>query len=341
MPTANPDDDSTTPDFIEANLLGNAPAFRRALVALRRIAACDASTLLLGETGTGKELAARAIHYLSARRAFPFVAVNCGAIPEALVEAELFGHARGAFTDAKDARIGLIGQAKGGTLFLDEIEAMTQRAQVALLRFLQDFEFRPVGGSGVERADLRVVAASNVDLRAPSCGFRPDLLFRLGVLDVTMPPLRERPGDALLLAEAFARQFSRRYGQTLRPFADAARAFIQLHDWPGNVRELENHVHRAVVMSDAAELTIQAVERDRPPTPALAPVGEALLPKFGSAKAQAIAEFERAYLHEALRRSGGNVSLAARIAGKERSRLGKLVRKYGLERLDFAPRHVR
>ena len=205
---------------------------------IRQYATCDATVLIEGETGTGKELAARAIHYLSRRRDLPFLALNSGAIPDNLVESELFGHLRGAFTDAKQARVGLVARAKGGTLFLDEVEAMTSRVQVALLRFLQDGEYRPIGGDPVKAANLRILASSNVDLNAMvqrNC-FRIDLLYRLNVLSVVLPPLRERDGDAMLLAKAFVERLNRQSDappKVLHP--DAARV-LNSHAWPGNVR---------------------------------------------------------------------------------------------------------
>src|SRR5258706_4658136 len=195
-------------DFGELNLVGRSPAFLEVLELTKRFSACDATVLVQGETGTGKELVARAIHYLGARRNFPFIPVNCGALPDSLVESELFGHARGAFTDARDARRGLIAEAQGGTLFLDEIEVLTPKAQVALLRFLQDLEYRPVGGAVVHDANVRIIAASNANLGTlQSDGhFRKDLLFRLNVLSVDLPPLRERQSDVVFLAEIFLKR---------------------------------------------------------------------------------------------------------------------------------------
>src|SRR6266849_9855039 len=199
--------------FARLNMLGDAPVFKEALRIISRVATVDATVLIQGETGTGKELAARALHYLSHRRDFPFIPVNCGALPDNLLESELFGHERGAFTDAKRATRGLVAQAEGGTLFLDEVEAMTPRAQVVLLRFLQDHEYRPVGGRLVSNGDLRIVASSNVDLEelVRRSQFRRDLLFRFSIMSVTMPPLRERGRDVVLLAEHFLRGFAIQY----------------------------------------------------------------------------------------------------------------------------------
>ena len=348
----NPRDGEATtgsgPDLADINLIGRSPVMLALAERIRRVAACDATALLEGETGTGKELAARAIHYLGARRTAPFVPVNCGAIPDTLVESEFFGYARGAFTDAREARAGVIAQAEGGTLFLDEIEAMPLRAQVALLRFLTDREYRPVGGAP-RAANVRIVAASNDDLE--SCvrrgAFRNDLLYRLKVLPLTLPPLRERADDVLLLAEAFITRFCRDYGKPPLPLDAATAGRLRRHTWPGNVRELENLVHREVLLGDTPTLRFESLTSgwEGPhPVPALdgsAPSsgGEAVPfagRRFQDAKALAIAQFEKAYLTDLLLRTHGNISLAARISGKERSELGKLARKYGLLRAQFS-----
>ena len=195
-------DEAAMPTFARLNLIGESLEFQRTLDLLARIAACDAATLIEGETGTGKELAARAIHYLGVRRDFPFTPVNCGAIPDHLVENELFGHARGAYTDARDPHEGLIAEAEGGTLFLDEVESLSPRAQVALLRFLQDGTFRRLGSRGVERGNVRIIAASNTILArgVDEGAFRSDLLYRLTVMSLRMPPLRARGVDVQRLA---------------------------------------------------------------------------------------------------------------------------------------------
>jgi DNA-binding NtrC family response regulator len=324
-----PIDASAIANYARLNLVGDSPPFVACVKLICRIAACDATVLIQGETGTGKELAARAIHYLGARRSAPFIAVNCGALPESLVESELFGHARGAFTDAREARAGVVAQAEGGTLFLDEVEAMGPRAQVALLRFLQDHEYRPVGGTVVRGANVRVLASSNVDLDGMAARgvFRQDLLFRLDVLPVELPPLRERGDDVVLLAEAFLRRFSAEYRQPSKTLDAASIAWLRRHQWPGNVRELENLIHRQFLLFDSAVIRLAPSDTAEP---------EHAEVTFREAKARAIAEFERHYIVALLVRTGGNISLAARLAGKERSRLGKLVKKYGLDRQRFA-----
>jgi DNA-binding NtrC family response regulator len=326
-------------DFAELNLVGHSPAFLEVLELTKRFSACDATVLVQGETGTGKEVVARAIHYLGARRNFPFIPVNCGALPDSLVESEFFGHARGAFTDARDAKRGLIAEAQGGTLFLDEIEVLTPKAQVALLRFLQDLEYRPVGGAVVRDANVRIIAASNANLEelARENRFRKDLLFRLNVLAVNLPPLRERGRDVVLLAERFLRRLERQYRKQPRSIHPGAVSRLLDHEWPGNVRELENLIHREFLMADAPVIHLQClappgVRRKDAREAALSRITES---RFQEAKASAIAQFERAYIVELLSRTRGNISQAARISGKERSRLGKLVKKYGLERTLF------
>jgi DNA-binding NtrC family response regulator len=265
--------------------------------------------------------------------------VNCGAIPDALIEAELFGHARGAFTDAKEARPGLIAQARGGTLFLDELETTSPHAQVALLRFLQDQEYRPVGGPAVRVADVRVIGSTNADLGALAARgeFRKDLLFRLDVLALELPPLRARGDDVLLLARAFLRRLSDQYRRPLKALDPDTVAYLRKHPWPGNVRELENLVLRAFLLDDGPELQLPALggaawTQTVAPAVRSGPLGAV---GFREAKARVVAEFELAYIAELLARVRGNVSLAARLAGQERSRFGRLIRKHGLSGAAF------
>jgi two-component system, NtrC family, response regulator GlrR len=323
-------------DFARFGLIGRSAAFLECLERIERYSTCNAPVLFQGETGTGKELAARAVHYLGRRRDAPFVPVNCGAIPEALIESELFGHARGAFTDAREPHAGLVAQAQGGALFLDEIEALSARAQVALLRFIQGREYRPIGGRLVQGVDVRIIAASNADLQSMvgEGRFRADLLFRLDVLSTTIPPLRERDDDSVLIARAFAERFSREYAKAPLALAPGAEDWVRAQCWPGNVRELENVVHRRVVLSDGPLLDLRPQARNSAgssvgASPMLTDRG------FREAKARVIADFERSYVTELLARSHGNLSEAARVAGKERSRFGRLVKKYGLAREAF------
>lgn len=318
-----------TSDLSQFNLIGSSTQFKRVVWQINRLSSVDATVLIEGETGTGKELAARALHYLGGRHDRPFVPVNCGAISDTLVESELFGHERGAFTDAKTPSAGLVGQANGGTLFLDEVEALSPKAQAALLRFLQDGTYRRVGGTSLHQSDVRIIAASNRDLdkMAQEQLFRRDLLYRLNLLLLHMPPLREREGDALELARVFMARLSSQYRLPEKHFHLDAIAFVENHPWPGNVRELENVIHREFLMCEGTELRLTDsrvhVAAEKSETAARGA-------RFKEAKAKAIAEFERRYLHDLLSLAEGNISQAARLSGKDRSALGKLVRKHGL-----------
>jgi len=314
-------------DLWRCNLIGSSPQLESVRFQIRRLAGVDATVLIEGETGTGKELAARAIHYLGSRCDKPFVPVNCGALSDTLVESELFGHERGAFTDAKQPSEGLVGQAIGGTLFLDEVEALSSKAQAVLLRFLQDHTYRRVGGSNLRQVNVRVIAASNWDLdeMAQARLFRRDLLYRLNVLTLRIPPLRDRAGDGAELARSFLTRLSHQYGAPEKRLHSDAIAFIERNPWPGNVRELENVIHREFLMCDGDELHLG--ETGAPPP--MAQPGATSGANFREAKAQAVKEFERRYVQDLLARTRGNISRAARIAGKDRSAFGKLVRKHG------------
>jgi DNA-binding NtrC family response regulator len=318
--------------FAHLNLLGSSSAMQAMRRQVEKIATVDVPVMVLGETGTGKELAVRAIHYLGARQNGPFVPVNCGALPEMLVESELFGHERGAFTDAKAESCGLIGEADGGTLFLDEIDALGLKAQAALLRFLQDGTYRRVGGTRTRRADVRVVVATNANLAdlVEARQFRRDLLYRLDVVTLRIPALRDRDGDALELAKGFLDRLCGRYGKAQMRLHAESLVYLREHPWPGNVRELENAVHRAFLLAEDEWVRVGPPATDAQ-EPELAAEPDA--PRaFKSAKAAAIASFEVEYLRRLLTESNGNLSLAARLAGEERSAFGKLVRKHGLAR---------
>ena len=323
-------------------LIGQAPVFLELLSQLPSIARIDAPVLIDGETGTGKELIARVMHYSSLRRAMPFIPVNCGALPESLIENEFFGHGRGAYTDAREPQPGLIAQAQGGTLFLDEIDTLPVRGQVALLRFLQDFHYRPLGTARDERARVRIIAATNADLDelVAQRQFRPDLLYRLKVFSLTMPPLRERPGDSALLVKHFRHLYSRQYELEEHPIQGPDLEWIASYSWPGNVRELENLVHRAVVQSQGKvtmELRLLAKQRARYRTPRRTAGIDVTFGRLGfsHAKAAAILDFERSFIERALVECRGNVSAAARLSGKERRSFGRLMKKHGLRKVQF------
>jgi DNA-binding NtrC family response regulator len=314
-------------DLLHLNLIGESRSFVEAIHCLERFSRSDAPVLIEGETGTGKELAARALHYLSPRSGHPFVAVNCGALPDSLLENELFGHARGAFTDARESHTGLVAQAENGTLFLDEVMSLSPRGQVALLRFLQEMEYRPLGSARAMKANVRVVAATNVPVRelAVQGQFRPDLLYRLNIMPVRLPPLREREDDVLLLAEHFLAGLRRRYGFAEKFLDREFVAWMRRYSWPGNVRELENLLHREFLLSERAAIGAH-VDRQADA------VGEidAAAAGFAVAKARAIQAFEHDYLARLMAQSGGNVTQAARRAGKERRTFGKLLKKHGI-----------
>jgi DNA-binding NtrC family response regulator len=315
-------------DALESNLLGSSPQFAHVLAQIRRIARFDVTVLIGGETGTGKELGARAVHYLSARANRPFIPVNCGALAESLVESELFGHERGAFTDARQAAPGLISEADGGTLFLDEVDTLSLKAQAALLRFLQDGTYRRVGGTQTRRTNVRLIAASNANLEqlVETRHFRRDLLYRLMVMPLVMPPLRERGRDVVELAQAFLGRLNQQYRDDtpVKHFHPDLLAGLERYSWPGNVRELEHFIQREYLLCDGEVLNAILPTNRTPAQDALAQGG------FKQAKAKTIAEFERRFVQTMLDRAQGNISRAARMAGQDRSAFSKLVHKYRL-----------
>jgi len=307
------------------SILGQSPALLAQLAKLPLVAGCDANVLISGETGTGKELFARAIHYLSQRTAGPFVAVNCGAIPTELVENELFGHEAGAYTTAVTAQNGLLREASKGSLFLDEIDTLSPALQVKLLRFLQDKEYRPLGTSKPRQADVRIIAASNTPLEeAMRTGrFRRDLYYRLSVLSLELPPLRDRPEDIPLLGRHFLGKYAAEFQRPARDFAPGAIQPLLTQSWPGNVRELENVIQRAVLLCDTA--AVEAHDLDLPAKPRKS--GDT---SFKRLKAEAVRQFERQYLSTLLEEHHGNISAAARAAGKNRRAFWELLRKHQL-----------
>ena len=315
-----------------AAIIGASPAFLAMLDRLQRIARSDAPVLIEGETGCGKELAARSIHYGGLRRAGPFVPVNCGALPDHLLEAEWFGHERGAFTDAKTARRGLVAEADGGTLFLDEIDALSAKAQITLLRFLQDQRYRPLGSSRELTTQVRVVAAGNQPLAelVRAGQFRADLLYRLEILHLQLPPLRERTGDARLLAQHFNALYSVKYRVAPRVLDDVTLAWLDHQRWPGNVRELENWVQRELLMGEGSAPGALRPLAIRPAASGAA--GAAGPIDFRHAKAEAVRRFECDYVAQIMKQADGNVTRAAHLAGKERRAFGKLLKKHGIAR---------
>ncbi len=322
-------------------MLGQSQAIQAVRAQLQRYAACDVQVLIEGETGTGKELAAREIHYASTRRDLPFVPVNCGAIPDSLFENELFGHDRGAFTDAKVAQPGLIDHARGGTLFLDEVDALSRKGQVVLLRFLQDNEYRPVGGGATRTSDARIIAATNACLaRQVEAGrFRRDLQYRLNALYLQMPPLRERDQDVATLARHFLEVVALRLHGPEKHWGEDAIQALKAYAWPGNVRELDNVALRAYMATERAVIGLAELRAAEPLFTDIAstPRRRAHEPEFGfsAAKLHAIHTFEFDYLTRLMQQACGNISAAARLSGTERRQLGKLLVKHGIEAKPF------
>jgi len=306
-----------------ADMLGHTQAMREIFAVVSRIARTDVTVLIQGESGTGKELLARAVHANGARRNRPFVAINCGAIPDTLLESELFGHERGAYTGAHVQRKGKLELADGGTLFLDEVGEMSPPLQVKLLRFLQEREIERVGGREVLRVDARVVAATNKDLKAElqARRFREDLYYRLSVVNLTLPPLRERGEDVVLIANALLQRISTTHRRKLR-FGSTALEAIARHPWPGNVRELENAVERAVLMARGKLVEARDLGIDLPEQPP-------------ASLREARDRAERAALVEALVRTRGNITQASRLLAVSRPTLHGLIGRYGVTARDF------
>ena len=306
-------------------LIGESPAFVEETKKIPVLARSDTSVLISGETGTGKEMVARAIHYLSPRAGKPFVPVNCGAIPVELLENELFGHTSGAFTGAAGARDGLIREAEQGTIFLDEINCLPLLAQVKLLRFLQNKEYRPLGSTRVLTGDVRIIAASNANLETEVAAgtLRRDLYYRLNVVPIVLPPLRARSQDIILLARHFLAQYAAKANSPASSFSAAAERKLLLYDWPGNVRELEHVIERVVVLC-----TEEIIQEDDIILPGQADVTRM---SFQELKANVISQFESNYLQNVLTACRGNITKAAQVAQKERRTFWALVRKHNID----------
>ena len=304
-------------------LLGESPPMQRIFEMIRRVAASDVPVLITGESGTGKELVARAIHRHSMRKAGPFIPINCSAIPENLLESELFGYEKGAFTGAHRQQKGKVEYAHGGTLLLDEIGEMPLGLQVKLLRFLQDGQVERVGGREPIMVDTRVLAATNMDLKAAleRSLFRTDLFYRLSVIEIAVPPLRERAGDAVMLAQAFTLRYRDTLKARVTGLSDEAREAVRAYAWPGNVRELENRIKRAVIMAKGPMLQPADLE----------------LPSFGPAQPpvtlkEARARVEKEFIQEALASHTWNITRAAEELGISRPSLHELIQRYGLQK---------
>jgi two-component system response regulator HydG len=330
----------------ESTIIGNSAAVREIFRLIEGVASASSTVLIRGESGTGKELVARAIHRRSGRASKPFVAVNCSAIPDTLIESELFGHVKGAFTGASTSRAGLLELADKGTIFLDEVGDLSQAAQVKLLRALQEGEIKRVGSNETRVVDVRVVAATNVDLggKILEGRFREDLYYRLNVIAIALPPLRERTDDIPLLAQHFLRHFAQQTGKKVTRMSSEALSALTAFPWPGNVRQLENAIERAVVLATGEELGLADLPEEVggrriqtsgivPAPPQLPDALEALARAmadvpYAEAKRRVLRDFDRAFCGQLLSRARGNVSEAARLAGLDRSNFRRVLRKH-------------
>lgn len=322
------------------NLVGQCPAMQQLYATIEKVAESSSTVLITGESGTGKELVARAIHHRSPRKAAPFIPINCTAIRETLLESELFGHERGAFTDAREAKKGLFEIANGGTVLLDEIGDMDLRLQSELLRFLEEREFRRVGGVRSIKVDVRIIASTHQNLpeRIREGTFRQDLFYRINVVSIHLPPLRERGRDVLLLTDHCITRFNKEFGKRMSGITPEVEQVFLSYPWPGNIRELRNLTERTVLLSTSDRITLA----DLPPE--MTRDGAVTHPAVGSvnyedafpdAKRQIVDGFEREYVAAVLQRNAGNVSRSAQEAGIDRSSFQRLMRKHCVRSEDF------
>ena len=302
-------------------IIGESPGIRQVLDMIDKVAPTPSTVLIYGETGTGKELVARTIHDRSARAERPFVAINCGALPDTLLESELFGHSKGAFTGAETARKGLFEASDGGSLFLDEIGNVSEAMQVKLLRVLEKGELYRVGDRKLVEVDVRIIAATNRDLKeaARSSDFREDLFYRLNVINLTIPPLRDRRGDIPLLASKFLERYNAEMGKAISGFDEAAKRFLMDYEWPGNIRELENCVERAVILAEGPTITPDDLPDDLH-------AASAEVPRTGT-----IADMERKMVVQSLEQTGGHQAKAAEILGISARTLRRMIIRYQIE----------
>lgn len=335
LDAASDDQDKNSTYHFES-IIGSSEAMQQVFSLIAKGAPTNSTVLITGDSGTGKELVAQAIHYNSLRRNQPFIPVDCASLTESLLESELFGHVKGAFTGAVGNKKGLFESADGGTLFLDEVSNISRTTQAKLLRVIQSREFKPVGGAKLLRTNIRLVAATNRDLRdlVAAGSFREDLFYRINTFPITMPPLRERGGDITLLANHFLRTFCEELERTPRGFSDEALNLLESYDWPGNVRELENTIHRAAIVAGDQPIRrghlldildgTSRVETDIPRT------GEELKQTKKIARQDAVKKIERSFVLEALKRNGWNVTRSAEETGMQRSNFQALMKKHGV-----------
>ena len=319
------------------NLIGTSPAMQRVYQTIQMIAKTDVTVLITGESGTGKDLAARAIHALSHRYDQPYVTVNCPTLPENILESELFGYKKGAFTDASSDKIGLFEEAGGGTIYLDEIGDIAPTIQTKLLRVLQEKEIKPLGQTKSIRVDVRVIASTNRDLKEKirKQEFREDLFYRLNVLTVEMPPLRKRKEDIPLLAEHFLKHYCEEFGKPLKSLSSELMDLLLRRNWEGNVRELENVINRAILLSTGNIIKPFEIGWTPEPTNSCVVGREIYAMDYKEAKEEVLHQFHVEYLGELLRRNNGNVTHSARECGLERQALQQILRRYGIKSQDF------
>lgn len=320
-------------------IIGNSIPIEKLLKKIRPVARSDVAVIFYGESGTGKELFARAIHDLSGRADKPFVTVNCGALPDTLLENELFGHEKGAYTDASFDQEGMVSEADGGTLFLDEIGDTSLNVQVKLLRFLQEKEYKPLGAKAVRKANVRIVAATNRDLplEVKNGTFREDLFYRLNIFPLDIPPLRERKEDIPILIKHFLKKYSHLHDGLIKSVSPIAVQQLVHYNWPGNVRELENKIQQLIIMSTTNVITEDSLELSSVQTdsPSMNMVLDENL-SFKDAKSRVVEEFERTFLCRLLEKHNGNITRAAKDAKKNRRAFWQLMKKYCIDAGDFS-----
>ena len=336
-------------EFALAQILGNSKSIKDLKENLKKISVCDVNVLINGESGTGKELVARALHYLSDRSRKPFIPVNCGAIPENLFENELFGHLKGAYTDASYQQYGLVKEAEGGTLFLDEIGTISPYIQTKLLRLIQESEYRPLGSSKNIKANIRLVAATNTDLQllVENNTFREDLFYRLNVVPLHIPPLRERKGDISILIKHFVRKYSKEHNKKIKELPVEVMNVLVSYSWPGNIRELENKIQLMVVMSTSSDISAKEIQlATRKPISKESVIehinvvkekiiNQSEIDTFNDARKKVYDLFEKAYLTQLLTLYKGDMVKAAEKAGKSRTALWNLLKKQNISPKQF------
>ena len=336
--------------YLKFGMIGRSPAFLKSAHQMLNVARSDARVMISGETGTGKEVSARAIHYFGRRSKFPFIPVNCGAFSEELLLSELFGHKKGAFTGASEGRVGLLELAQGGSLFLDEVDALSERAQVALLRFLQDGEIRPLGSNELIKVDVRIISATNKNIHElVSAGkFRDDLVFRLDVLSVSLPPLRKRGNDIHQIIQYYLSKFSNEFQCSEKYIGPKVIKAVEEYSWPGNFRQLESAMMRIFLSTEESirnapeylfsanyYINSEGSQDSEISESSVDLVGSEQILSFSREKSNLINKFEHEYIHKVLKLSKGNISKAALIANKERRAFTRLMEKHGVSRKSY------